>query len=106
MQFGREDWAVFIEKRLKMLHLPAILDYVAKPRVTVARSGEEEKNIDDKSARRIAHNFENETAFDNDCDKIPFEILGGSLCVIQWMRTLEVYQHGIQQYPGGCAKHP
>eukprot|EP00959_Pyramimonas_sp_CCMP1952_P225850 4722742-Pyramimonas_sp.AAC.1 len=60
MQFGREDWSIFIEKLLKRLHLPAILDYLAKSRVTVARSEEKEKkNNDDKIARRIAHNFEN-----------------------------------------------
>eukprot|EP00959_Pyramimonas_sp_CCMP1952_P250628 5238697-Pyramimonas_sp.AAC.1 len=78
-----------MEKLLKRLHLPAILDYLAKPRVTVARSEEEEKTInDDKIARRIAHNFEAETVFDNDSDTIPFEILGVSLCVVQWIRGL------------------
>eukprot|EP00959_Pyramimonas_sp_CCMP1952_P069564 1452180-Pyramimonas_sp.AAC.1 len=71
MQFGREDWSVFIEKLLNRLHLPAILDYLAKPRMTVARSEDDEKNIHaDKIARRIAHNFENETVFDYEADKI------------------------------------
>eukprot|EP00959_Pyramimonas_sp_CCMP1952_P317055 6636129-Pyramimonas_sp.AAC.1 len=89
MQFGREDWSIFVEKLFKTLHLPAILDYLAKPRVTVARSEEEEKTInDDKIARRIAHNFENETVFDYESDKIPFEMLGDSLCVVQWIRGL------------------
>eukprot|EP00959_Pyramimonas_sp_CCMP1952_P270604 5656988-Pyramimonas_sp.AAC.1 len=89
MQFGKEDGSIFIEKLLKRLHLPAILDYLAKPRVTVVRSEEEEKNInDDKIARRIAHNFENEMVFDYESDKMPSEMLGVSLCVVQWIRGL------------------
>eukprot|EP00959_Pyramimonas_sp_CCMP1952_P224742 4699437-Pyramimonas_sp.AAC.1 len=71
-------------------------DYLAKPRVTVARSEEEETNInDDKIARRLAHSFENEAVFDYEPDKIPIDILGDSLRVVQWMRALEVYQHGL-----------
>eukprot|EP00959_Pyramimonas_sp_CCMP1952_P393630 8248202-Pyramimonas_sp.AAC.1 len=89
MQFGKEDWSIFVEKLLKRLNLPAILDYLAKPRVTVARTEEEEKKInDDRIARRIANNFEHETVFDYDSDKMPFEILGDSLRVVEWIRGL------------------
>eukprot|EP00959_Pyramimonas_sp_CCMP1952_P470555 9496850-Pyramimonas_sp.AAC.1 len=70
MQFGREDWSVLIEKLFKRVHLPAILDYLVKPRVTVARSEEEEKKTnDDNIARRIAHNFEIEAVFGYEADK-------------------------------------
>eukprot|EP00959_Pyramimonas_sp_CCMP1952_P150747 3154856-Pyramimonas_sp.AAC.1 len=47
MMFGKEDWSTFVENLLKRLHLPAILDYLAKPRVTVARTEEEEKKVND-----------------------------------------------------------
>eukprot|EP00959_Pyramimonas_sp_CCMP1952_P328010 6866960-Pyramimonas_sp.AAC.1 len=76
MTFGKEDGSIFVEKLLKILHLPAILDYLAKPRVSVARAEEEEMKVNnDRIARRIAHNFANETTFDYESDKIPFEIL-------------------------------
>ena len=117
MMFGKEDWSIFVEKLLKRLHLPAILDYLAKPRVSVARTEEEETKVNnDRIARRIAHNFENETIFDYESDKIPFEILGDSLCVVQWIRghwrctnmgynnTLEAAQNTLDAITDTCLR--
>ena len=84
------DWEPFVQKLLKRLHLERLSPYLSNIKSDSGSREEEvkEEDMKEKVAKRLAANLENETQFDLDTERVPFELLGDSMTVVQWLRGL------------------
>ena len=90
MQWRQQDWEPFVQKLLKRLHLARLSPFFSQTKSEGGSWEEEvdEEDVKEKVAKRIAANFENEAQFDLDTERVPFELLGDSMTVVQWLRGL------------------